>query len=111
MGEVLRQDFFKLEVKHNDSFEIMLEHTFFCAFNPDKRQIYVETAGRILKPEGLLIGLFYETNEEGGPPFNTQKKDIEKYFSGQFSVESLSKTSHSAEQRKGKEWLAILKRK
>ena len=111
MGEVLRQDFFKLEIKHNESFDLMLEHTFFCAINPDKRQMYVETAGRILKPEGLLVGLFYETNEEGGPPFNTQKKDIEKNFSGQFSVESLSKTPHSAEQRKGKEWLAILKRK
>jgi methyl halide transferase len=111
MGEVLQQDFFDFEEKHHKSFDLMLEHAFFCAINPDKRQAYVETAGRLIKPGGLIIALFYETNEAGGPPFNTQEKDIEKYFSEKFFIESLSKTPHSVEKRKGKEWLAILKRK
>ena len=88
----------------------MLEHTFFCAISPTKRREYVETAKRILKPGGYLIGLFYETNEDGGPPFNTRHEDIEKLFSDSFIIESLSKTSHSAEQRRDKEWLAILKK-
>ncbi len=111
MGEVLQQDFFDFEEKYYESFDLMLEHAFFCAINPDKRQAYVETAGRLLKLGGLIIALFYETNEAGGPPFNTQEKDIEKYFSEKFFIESLSKTPHSAEKRQGKEWLAILKRK
>ena len=109
-GEVLHQDFFKLDYKYNESFELMLEHTFFCAINPIKRRAYVETAKRILKPGGYLVGLFYETNEDGGPPFNTHKEDIEKYFSNSFKIESLSKTPHSAEQRLEKEWLAVLKK-
>ena len=111
MGEVLQQDFFDFEEKYHESFDLMLEHAFFCAINPDKRQEYVETAGRLIKPGGLIVALFYETNEVGGPPFNTQEKDIEKYFSEKFFIESLSKTPHSAEKRQGKEWLAILKRK
>ena len=74
------------------------------------RQAYVETAKRILKAGGYLIGLFYETKEDGGPPFNTHQKEIEEYFSDSFMIESLTKTSHSAEQRRGKEWLAILKK-
>jgi len=109
-GEVLHQDFFKLDSKYNETFELMLEHTFFCAISPTKRREYVETAKRILKPGGYLIGLFYETNEEGGPPFNTRQEDIEEFFSDSFMIESLIKTSHSAEQRRGKEWLAILKK-
>ena len=109
-GEVLHQDFFKLDCKYNETFELMLEHTFFCAISPTKRREYVETAKRILKPGGYLIGLFYETNEDGGPPFNTRQEDIENFFSDSFIIESLSKTSHSAEQRRGKEWLAILKK-
>ena len=110
-GEVLRQDFFKLDCEYNEKFELILEHTFFCAINPNMRQAYVETTKRILKAGGYLIGLFYETNEDGGPPFNTHQKDIEKYFSDSFMIESLSKTSHSAEQRREKEWLAVLKKK
>ena len=109
-GEVLQQDFFELDCNYNEKFELMLEHTFFCAINPNMRQEYVETAKRILKPGGYLVGLFYETNEDGGPPFNTHKEDIEKYFSSSFKIESLSKTPHSAKQRRGKEWLGILKK-
>ena len=110
-GDVMHQNFFELGQESNNSFGLMLGHTFFCAINPDMRQKYVETAGRILISGALLIGLFYETGEKGGPPFNTEKKDIEEYFSEQFEIEVLAITSHSAEQRKGKEWLAILKRK
>ena len=109
-GEVLHQDFFKLDYKYNETFGLMLEHTFFCAISPAKRREYVETAKRILKPGGYLIGLFYETNEDGGPPFNTRQEDIENFFSDSFMIESLSKTSHSAELRRGKEWLAILRK-
>ena len=111
LSKVLHQDFFTLGRKYDETFELMLEHTFFCAISPDMRQAYVETANRILKPGGSLIGLFYETNEDGGPPFNTRQEDIEEYFSNAFTIESLGKTLHSAEQRQGKEWLAIFKKK
>ena len=93
VGDVLQQDFFDIEGKYNESFDLLLEHAFFCAINPDKRQAYADTAGRLIKPGGLIIALFYETNEPGGPPFNTQEKDIEKYFSENFLIESLSKNS------------------
>ena len=73
-------------------------------------KLWMTAAKRILKPGGYLIGLFYETNEDGGPPFNTKKEDIEKYFSSSFKIESLSKTPHSAKQRLEKEWLAVLKK-
>ncbi len=75
------------------------------------RQAYVETASRIIKPGGSLIGLFYETGENGGPPFNTRREDIEECFSNSFVIKSLNKTLNSAEQRRGKEWLAVFKKK
>ena len=110
-GEVLRQDFFELDSYYNDEFDLMVENTFFCAINPSMRKKYVLTAGRILKSGALLVGLFYETDKKGGPPFNTRKSDIEEHFSARFAIEVLSKTPHSAEQRQGKEWLAIFKKK
>ena len=45
---------------------------------------------------------------EGWPPFNTTREDIVKHFSDSFEIKHLSKTEDSADQRKNKEWLAIL---
>ncbi len=56
------------------------------------------------------MGLFYETGEQGGPPFNTTEQDLQEQFSGKFSQVRLEKCDHSAEQRKDKEWLAVLQK-
>jgi methyl halide transferase len=55
--------------------------------------------------------LFYHTEEEGGPPFNTTREDIVKHFSDSFEIQQLTKAEDSAEKRKNKEWLVILVKK
>ncbi len=110
-AQVLHRDFFELETAHDQGYDAMLEQTFFCAIRPDQRPAYVETVSRILKSGGLLFGLFYETGEEGGPPFNTTEADIRNHFSGAFDIERLEKCSFSSEKRKDKEWLAVLRKK
>lgn len=109
-AEVLFQDFFELSSDYDQRFDLMLEQTFFCAITPSLRLRYVDTAARLLKSGGLLVGLFYETNEEGGPPFNTTYEDVQSHFSRRFTVERLEKAAHSIERRKDKEWLAFLRK-
>lgn len=110
-AQVLNQDFFELDETHNQAYDSMLEQTFFCAIHSDQRPAYVRTVSRILKPGGLLFGLFYETGEEGGPPFNTTGADIQSYFAAAFDIERLEKCSFSSEKRKDKEWLAVMRKK
>ncbi|QPJ66357.1 MAG: methyltransferase domain-containing protein [Candidatus Nitrohelix vancouverensis] len=110
-GRALLENFFELDASHNGKYDLLIEHTFFCAIAPRDRSRYIETALRILSPQGKIAGLFYETGEEGGPPFNTPKTDILKFFSPAFEIEFLEKTPHSAEQRRGKEWAALLVKK
>ncbi|GJL77732.1 MAG: SAM-dependent methyltransferase [Nitrospinaceae bacterium] len=110
-AEILQQDFFELDEKHHSQYDLMLEQAFFCAIVPSQRSTYVETATRILKKGGLLAALFYETNEEGGPPFNTTPADILEHFSDEFHIEALEKTPDSVEKRKDKEWLGLLRKK
>jgi len=110
-GKVLHRNFFELDETHDQAYDNMLEQTFFCAIHKDQRSAYVETVSRILKPGGLLFGLFYETGEEGGPPFNTTEADIQNHFSAAFDIESLEKCSFSSEKRKDKEWLAVMRKK
>lgn len=110
--EVLHMDFFGIDSAHNGIYDLLIEQTFFCAISPEQRSFYVSTVARALKKGGMLAGLFYHTGEEeGGPPFNTTREDIKKYFSDSFEIRQLSKAEDSAEQRKNKEWLAILIKK
>ena len=110
-AQVLHRNFFELETAHDRVYDHLLEQTFFCAIHPDQRPAYVETVSRILKPGGLLFGLFYETGEEGGPPFNTTEADILSHFSGAFDIDRLEKCSFSSEKRRDKEWLAVMTKK
>ena len=110
-GRVLYQDFFGLDNSHDDVYDLVLEQTFFCAIAPRQRQDYALNVARILKPGGMLVGLFYHTNKKGGPPYNTTREDIEVNFAKNFKIQELYKTTLSAEQRKDKEWLGIFKKK
>jgi len=107
-GRALLENFFKLNEEHNEQYGLMIEQTFFCAISPEHRSLYVETAYRILKSGGILAGVFYETGGEDGPPFNTTREDIHNNFEPYFKINRLEKSQHSAESRKGKEWLGVL---
>lgn len=110
-ARVLCQDFFELDESHNAYYDTLLEQTFFCAIHPDQREAYVDTVSRILKPGGLLAGLFYATGEEGGPPFNTTEADIRQHFGEEFDIERLEKCTHSIERRQDKEWLTVMRKR
>ena len=109
--KVLNLDFFELDSTHDRLYDLLIEQTFFCAISPSQRPLYAETVARILKKGGMIAGLFYHTEKEGGPPFNTTRQDIIKYFSGSFEIRELTQAKNSAEKRKDKEWLAILIKK
>ena len=109
-ARVLNLDFFELPVELNGQYDLILEQTFFCAICLEDRPRYVQTAHRMLKPNGRMVALFYETGEEGGPPFNTPPDQIRVQFSKYFMIEKLGKTPHSAERRKEKEWLSFLRK-
>ena len=110
-GRVLHQNFFCLDKSHDGVYDLVLEQTFFCAIAPRQRQDYVRNVTRILKPGGMLVGLFYNTDKEGGPPYNTTREDIAVNFAKNFKILELDKTTLSAEQRKDKEWLGIFEKK
>jgi len=109
--EVLHIDFFDLNSTHDGIYDLLIEQTFFCAISPNERTLYVTTVARLLKSGGMLAGLFYNTDKEGGPPFNTTEEDIIKHFSELFEIRDLARAKNSAIQRKDKEFLVILVKK
>lgn len=65
-------------------FDLVYERTFFCALPPELRTAYVARMAQLLKPGGVLVGLFYLGEEQGGPPYQLHAADEAKLFLPRF---------------------------
>ena len=60
-------------------YDLIFEHTFFCAIDPGLRPRWSEFVARSLAPEGQLCALVFPVGKpasEGGPPFGTTLADL-----------------------------------
>jgi SAM-dependent methyltransferase len=93
-------------------FALVLEHTCFCALDPSDRAGYVDEVARVLKPGGLLVGLFYvDFDNPDGPPFGLPQPELRALLEGKFKV--LTWESHpadSVERRAGREALVVARK-
>lgn len=86
-------------------FDLVVEHTCFCAIEPHQRKQYVQAINRLLTPGGRLVGLFYAHNRPGGPAFGTNETELMSLFSPVFSLEHKEIPSDSIATRLGEELL------
>ena len=95
------------------SFDVVWEHTCYCAIHPSRRGEYVESVHRLLKPGGLLVGLFFTDTQmpEGeGPPHETSRDEVVAMFSSLFSLVSERVPPACYPNRVGREWLMVWRR-
>lgn len=92
-------DFFS----HSGSYDLILEQTLFCAIDPNRRDDYVEKVYQLLKPGGKLIGVLFDRNFEGGPPFGGSKAEYLERFGKKFSDLNIENCYNSAKPRAGTE--------
>ena len=70
-------------------------------------------AFRLLKPNALLIGLWFPLDKnlsEGGPPYGTTIKEVKSYFNLNWETKREEFSQHSVKSRKNREKLIILKK-
>ena len=107
----LQRDIFTLDKEFASSFDYVLEHTCFCAIDPNLRSQYVEVVKSLLRPGGKLIALFYTHNRPDGPPFGIKPQEVLDYFAADFETILFQKAKDSIERRQGNEHLAIFQLK
>ncbi len=103
-------DFFHPPEEMLGRFDVMMEHTFFCAIPPLLRPDYVGSASRLLRPGGLLVGLFWLLHDTDGPPYGVTRDEIEILMSPHFALRWSRVPDDSIGRRCGEEWLAIFQR-
>lgn len=99
LANIFNADFFK----HQNKYDIIIEQTLFCAIDPKNRTKYAEKVKELLKPNGKLIGLLFDCEFIGGPPFGGSNEEYYTLFSKYFSKISIEKCYNSITPRKDKE--------
>ena len=104
---IITGDFFEF---HNQ-YDLIIEQTFFCALGPSLRKKYVQQVSQLLKPGGKLVGVLFNREFEGGPPFGGSIGEYTGLFSEKFSIEIMESCYNSISPRAGSELFIKLKRK
>lgn len=104
---IFNDDFFKL----NKTFDLIVEQTFFCAIDPAMRVEYAKKSASLLNSNGKLVGLLFNRDFEGGPPFGGHEEEYVKTFAPYFNIEIMETAYNSIGPRAGTELFIKLIRK
>lgn len=96
---VITGDFFELD----QTFDLIIEQTFFCALDPTLREKYVVKMKTLLKPGGKLVGVLFDRIFDGGPPFGGNAAAYQKLFSPHFGQVMITPCYNSIPPRAGSE--------
>lgn len=106
--QLITGDFFQL----TQTFDLILEQTFFCALDPSLQNAYVQKMSALLAPSGTLAGvLFTDPLNATEPPFGAKKETYEQLFQQYFNIQTLETCYNSIKPRAGRELFMILKKK
>ncbi len=100
INQLLFGDFFELD----QTFDLIIEQTFFCAINPNLRSKYATKMHQLLNHNGKLVGVLFDAVlNESHPPFGGSKKEYQAYFSSYFTFNTFEPCYNSYPNRQGME--------
>ena len=105
---LLHCDFFEL----NNSFDLIIEQTFFCALNPVLRKSYAHKMSELLNQNGKIVGLLFDFElTNSGPPFGGSLFEYKYLFQEKFKIKVLERSINSIKERHDKELFFIFEKK
>ncbi len=107
-SNIIKADFFK----HCNTYDLIVEQTFFSSFNPKNRSKYVLKVAKLLAERGRYVGLLFnhEFNFER-PPFGGSPAEYKELFAQSFDFVVFSTAYNSIAPRTGRELFLLLKKK
>jgi hypothetical protein len=79
-----------LEIDVEEPFDLVFDHTFFCAIDPSDRVRFGAMADRVLGSAGSVISIVFPIGRpaaEGGPPWGFVTQDLAAALGERFSLE------------------------
>lgn len=105
--QFIQTDFFDWE----GQYDLIVEQTFFCAIDPILRKKYISKMASLLSSDGKLVGLLFNRQFEGGPPFGGDKDSYQPLFEKHFQIDRMAPCYNSVAPRAGTELFFIARRR
>ena len=87
------------------AFDLIVEHTFYCAIDPCRRNELVSIWRRCLAEGGHLLAVFFTMDKAQGPPFGGSEWELRARLQGAFRPLYWFRSRNSHETRVGQETL------
>ncbi len=96
-------DIFQLPSRWQGQFDLIFEHTCYCAINPARRQELVQIWRKLLVPQGQLLAILFAAGRLSGPPFGGSEWEIRKRLGPYFQFLLWKRWRQSLPRRQGRE--------
>jgi SAM-dependent methyltransferase len=103
-NQLLQENFFQ----HESSYDLIIEQTLFCAIDPQLRDEYAKQVKSLLTEDGKLVGVFFNRDFPGGPPFGGSQAEYEEVFGKCFKQIHFSACHNSIPPRMGSELFGMI---
>ncbi len=107
----IESDLFKLGSEHFQNYDLIFEHTCYCAVDPKRREELVQLWKRFLAPGGFLLGIFFAMERKEKPPFGATEWEIRERLKKSFQFLFWGRWHQSIDRRNGKELLVYAQKK
>lgn len=107
----VESNIFDLPQDWNYSFDIVVEHTCFCAIPTEQRGDLVKLYRRMLHEEGQLLAVFFTMDKRAGPPFGSTEWEIRKRTEASFQYLFWGRLRNSIPSRMGRELFVLGKKR
>lgn len=107
----IKSDVLKLPAEYNEQFDVIVEHTCFCAIPPKNRNDLVKSWKKSLSETGYLIGVFFVMDRPEGPPYGATEWEIRERLRKSFDFVYWTRWHFSTERRIGTELVIVARKK
>jgi len=104
-------DLFKLPRDFDGSFDVVFEHTCYCAINPQRRAELVKIWNRVLTEKGFIMGSFFALEKRQGPPFGGSEWELRQRLKDNYQPVFWGRVQYSVPHRQGKEFFVYAQKK
>ncbi len=96
-----------LTFEDDELYDLLFDHTFFCAVHPDDRTAFGDLARRLVRPGGRVVSIVFPAGkklEAGGPPWGMLTDDLARALGAEFQMIEDLPVAHCGHPSWGERW-------
>lgn len=107
----IQADIFKLPQEWTHSFDLVFEHTLYCAVDPVLRNKVLEVYSKVLHETGQLMGVFFAFERRFATPFGGTEWELRERLKKNYNFIFWGRVKNSIPRRLGKELFVYASKK